>query len=53
MPSQSASLWLVERVEPALRFLEKYVRKPMEGTMLDRNVFKPAKDYYMTIRKKE
>jgi len=53
MPSQSMSLWFAERAGPALRFLERYVRKPMEGSTLDIKVFKPAKDYYMTIIKKD
>jgi hypothetical protein len=35
----------------ALRFLEHYVRKPLNGTQIDRLVFSPAKAGYLSALK--
>ena len=49
----TSSTPLCHTLEPTLEFFEVYVRKPMEGTWLDTYIFKPAKEYYMKLRRRE
>lgn len=34
-----------------LQWLERNIRRPMEGSSIDRHVFRPAKEAYVAIRK--
>ena len=36
-----------------LKFLEAYVRRPLEDTAVDRHVFSPCKNFYLACVKEE
>ena len=34
-----------------LKFLDQNVKKPMKGTLIDKFIFEPAKQYYITSKR--
>ena len=38
-------------LEPLLKFMERYIRKPLEGTLFDTWIATPAKNYYIACKR--
>jgi hypothetical protein len=39
--------------QPVVEWLEKNVRKPLEGTLFDTWIATPAKEYYITAKRRD
>ena len=40
-------------LEPVLILMEKYIRKPLEGTLFDKWIASPMKQYYIAARRRD